>query len=255
LTSGAPLGFHAGMTTRGRTVASRILVGVLLALACASASFAAPCECKQLPALEQELFEQEWLQREFYEYALGNKTPPRPTGDQTGAEALAGQVLASFRAWLHSPAGSGGSRGGAPELGTSWGKCELVAYRDAGRGRKPRYQEIPFDEKKFRNKNCDELANYLITHEQKHVDQCKKYGDSTRVDINGWMDYAAFDAEAYGAGIKNLRKSIAELAKKCGWHGSTNPTKKNPVTGEDVDVVPTMEEAKAIANALGAGAK
>ena len=65
------------------------------------------------------------------------------------------------------------------------------------------------------------------------------------------MDYAAFDVEAYGVGIKQLRKSIAELARKCGWAGSTNETKKNPVRDQEVDVVPTLEEAKALAKALG----
>lgn len=248
-----------GMTTRGRALAG-VLASLVIGLSTASSISAAPCGCKKLPALEQELFEQEWLQREFHEYALGKKSPPMPSSEQTPSDALAAQVLSDFKAWESSPAGGRRGRGGAPELGTSWGNCSLVAYqavwvKDEKGKKKLKYEEIPFDEDKYRKKNCSELADYLIAHEQAHVDQCKKYPESSGFDINNWRDYSAFDVEAYGAGVKNLRKAIAELAKQCGWQGSTNATKTNPEDRQEVDVVPTMAEAKALARALGKGKK
>jgi hypothetical protein len=174
---------------------------------------------------------------------------------------MAAQVLIDFKAFKRSPAGGRRGRTGKPELGTSWQDCSLVAYKAVWvkEGKPPKsklkYEEIPFDEDKYREKNCTELADYLIAHEQKHVDQCTKNAQSGSRDINSWRDYSSWDVEAYGAGIKNLRKAIAKLASDCGWQGSTNATKKNPEDGEEVDVVPTMKEAKALAKALGKGKK
>lgn len=233
------------MTAARARAWSLLLIG--LALFSPAASFAAkgPCQCKDLPAMEQELFEQEWLQREFYEYLIGNKPPPTAGPNQTSAGALSNQVTQSFNQWRRSAAGGGGQGSGGAALGMSWAKCSLVSYN----GKK----EVPFDEPRLRAQNCQEVADFLIAHEQKHVDQCKAL--SIRQNPSSWMDYAAFDVEAYGAGIKALRKSIAELAKKCGWAGSTNETKKNAIDGQEVDVVPTMQEAKELAKALKGGSK
>jgi hypothetical protein len=229
----------------------------LLALALGSESESAepksverknPCKCKDLPRMEQELFEQEWLQREFYDYLIEKKTPPKPAPGQTAARALSGQVITDFKNWRGSPAG-GGRRGGGAALGMSWAKCELVSYKKG--------KEVPFDEEKLRVRSCDEVADYLIAHERKHVEQCKRLHDPAtplRRDPNTWMDYAHFDVDAYGEGIKHLRKSIAEVARTCGWAGSTNPTKKI-VREQEVDVVPTMAEARRLAKALAAGKK
>ncbi len=232
------------MTAARARAWSLLLIG--FALFSPAAGFAAkgPCQCKDLPAMEQELFEQEWLQREFYEYLLGNKSPPTPGPKQTSARALSNQVTRAFNQWRRSAAGGGGQGGGGAALGMSWATCSLVSYK----GKK----EVPFDEPKLRAQNCKEVADFLIAHEQKHVDQCNKFTASKnlRQNPNSWMDYAAFDVEAYGAGIQELRKSIAELAKKCGWAGSTHATKKNAIDGQEVDVVPTLQEAKALAKAL-----
>lgn len=229
-----------------------LLGGLLLSLLPAGhAAAGSSCNrCRDLPALERELFEQEWLQHEFHEYALGNKRPPPPAPDKSWSDSLAAQVLADFQSWLRSPAGAGGSKSAAPELGTNWKDCSLAGYRAVRKGKKVEYEEIPFEEKKYRKKHCPALADYLIAHEQKHVDQCKKYRDSTRVDLGNFMDYAAFDTEAYGAGIRNLRSSIAKLAKECGWQGSTQETKQNPEDREQEDVVPTLKEARELAKSL-----
>jgi hypothetical protein len=212
-----------------------VALGIIIALA-APALAAPPCNrCRDLPKLEKELFEQEWLQHEFHQYALGDKTPPAgDPGDTAGA--MRDQVLADFNAWMKSSAGGGKGGNGGPALATDWSDCKLVKTK-----------KVPFDEKKFREQNCKEVADFLIAHENKHVEQCKKYKGSSRFDLSYYMDYAAMDTEAYGTGIRNLRTSIANLAKKCGWEGSNHDTKKSPEDHQDEDVVPTKKQADELA--------
>ena len=64
-----------------------ILFALGLALAFPVAAQAAtPCDdCKHLPKLEKELFEQEWLQHEFHEYARGLKSPVTSDRSNTAA--------------------------------------------------------------------------------------------------------------------------------------------------------------------------
>jgi hypothetical protein len=217
-----------------------LVLGV--ALAFVSQAHAAPrCDrCKDLPKLEKELFEQEYLQHEFREWALGNRRL-RPNGDpKDTAGTMRDQVIESFNAWLKTPAGGGKGGNGRPELGTDWSNCTLVLYVT-------KTKTVPFDEKKYREQECKEIADYLLAHENKHVEQCKKNQATAVLDVSYYMDYAAIDSEAYGAGIRDLRKTIAKLAKECGWQGSTNETKKNPDDGLDEDVVPTKKEAAELA--------
>lgn len=219
----------------------KFLAVLAFLLALTSPALAAPptCDkCKDLPRLERELFEQEWLQREFHEYARYGKALPAGGAPGDSADAMVRQVTSDFNAWLKSPAGGGGGRDGAAELGTDWKDCKLVMYVDRGK------KTVPFDEKKYREKNCAPLADYLLAHENKHVEQCKAHKGA---DLSYYANYAAFDTEAYGTGIRNLRASIAALAKKCGWEGSTRPTKKNPEDGKDEDVVPTLKRANELA--------
>jgi hypothetical protein len=262
---------RVGNGARARRAARALALLVVAALAAPLAGAApkpkpkGPCQCKDLPAMEQELFEQEWLQREFYEYALGNKAPPPPHGKDTTADSLKAQVLSDFIAWRKSPAGGRTRRGGgAPALGVNWGKCQIVTLRvvsevNPDTKKKERVvKERPFDEPEFRSHNCQEVADAFILHEQEHVKQCGKLHDPSRPlrqDPAHWLDSASFDVEAYGEFVKAMRKSIADLASRCGWQGSTNATKKNPVDQQDVDVVPTEEEAKRLASALAKGKK
>jgi hypothetical protein len=252
-----------GIGARARRAARALAPLVVAALAAPLAGAApkpkGPCQCKDLPAMEQELFEQEWLQREFYEYALGNKAPPPPQGKQTTADSLKAQVLSDFIAWRKSPAGGRTRRGGAaPALGVNWGKCEIVTLQLVKQNKQSAVKERPFDEPEFRSHNCQEVADAFILHEQEHVKQCTKLHDPSRPlrrDPGHWLDSASFDVEAYGEFVKAMRKSIADLASRCGWQGSTNATKKNPVDQQDVDVVPTEEEARRLARALAKGKK
>ena len=203
-------------------------------------------------------------------YAQGKKAPPPPEGQDTWADSLNQQVLLGFKAWKKSPAGGRRSRGrAAPALGVKWGQCTIVTLKQVWVTEPPKkgekkgqrklvVEEKPFDEPDFRSRNCNEVADAFITHEQKHVEQCQKLHDPSRLlrqDPNPWRDASGFDADAYGAFVKALRKSIADLARRCGWQGSTNETKQNPVDRETVDVVPTLKEAKQLAKALAKGKK
>jgi hypothetical protein len=212
-----------------------LALGIVIALA--APAFAAPIcnRCGDLPKLEKELSEQEWLQHEFHQYALGNKWPRGGDSGDT-AQAMRDQVIADMNAWLKSPAGGAKESNPGPALATDWSDCTLVKTK-----------KVPFDEKKFREQNCKEFADYLIAHENKHVEQCKKYPSSSGFDLFYYMNYAAMDTEAYGTGIRNLRTSMANLAKKCGWEGSNHNTKKNPEDHQEEDVVPTKKQADELA--------
>lgn len=216
-----------------------LAIGIVLMLAGPALAAPPSCSrCKDLPKLEKELFQQEWLQHEFHEYALGNKWPSGGAPGDT-AKAMRDQVLADFNAWLGTAAGGGSKGNGHAALGTNWGDCTLVTYVTDK-------TTAPFDEKKFREKTCKEEADFLLAHENRHIEQCKKSGS----EISYYMDYAAQDTQAYGTGIRNLRTSIADLAKKCGWQGSTSSTKNNPDDRQKEDVVPTKKEADDIARRM-----
>src|SRR4051794_28091281 len=95
---------------------------LITALLAPSLAKAATCDkCSDLPKLEKELFEQEWLQDQFRQYAeyKSHVTPTAEEKKYQGADvaALQREVTAAFNKWLKSPAGGGGGVGGA-ELGT-----------------------------------------------------------------------------------------------------------------------------------------
>lgn len=224
------------------------------ALAAGKSSGPPRCDrCRDLPMLESQLFQQEFLRKAFQEY-VDWKVPSVPSGyDGTGRDFMVETITAQFNAYLNSPAGGGGGRGAA-ELGTDFDNCKLVFYVKDAKGKNvidpktKKEKTIPFDEKAYRAKNCKAIADYLLTHENQHVADCK----SQKRDISAWQVYAAYDVRAYAAGIANLRKSIAALASRCGWQGSTNKTKQDS-EGNEVDVVPTPDEVKKLAHALKKG--
>jgi hypothetical protein len=230
---------------------------VALATVLSTASvFAAPprCDrCEDLPMLENQLFQQEFLQKRFEDYVV-YKLPTLPKGyDGTAKDYMVEQIIAAFNAYLNSPAGGGGGVGSA-ELGTEYDSCKLVFYVKDAKGKNvidpntKKQKTIPFDEKAYREKNCKAIADYLLAHENQHVADCK----SEKRDISAWQVYAAADVRAYGAGIANLRKSIAKLASECGWQGSTRKTKDDR-QGNPVNVVPTPDQVKKLAQTLKKG--
>ncbi|HVO31484.1 MAG TPA: hypothetical protein VMV18_12130 [bacterium] len=211
------------------------------------ASAASCSDCKDLPRLEKELFEQEFLQQAFRQYANYEKNIPAKKGDETDVEALQRSVTADFNAWLHSPAG-GGNRNA--HGGAAWGTgrdCNLVIYLP-GKNKDGSPKTAPFDDaaqKKFRADNCDAITDYLLAHEAVHQKSCKDaldIFDDPRI-------YAADDVRAYGAGIRSLRKYIRTLAESCGWEGSTSETKTD-AAGNKEDVVPTMKRITSGKDAL-----
>jgi hypothetical protein len=211
--------------------------------------------CKDLPMLEEQFFQQEFLRKAFQEY-LDWKLPSIPKGsDASATQAMVDQITAAFTAFLNSPAGGGGGSGGA-ELGTDNDTCKLVYYVKGPDGKNiidpktKKEKTLPFDEKEYRKKNCAAIADYLLAHENQHVADCK----NDHKDLSQWQNYAAADVRAYANGIRNLRKSIAKLASKCGWQGSTRKTKQDS-QGEEAEVIPTMAEVKELAKALKKGGK
>lgn len=230
------------------------VVGLLALPTEAAAKKRAPTcnRCKDLPMLEQQLFQQEFLHDQFNDYVT-HKVPTKPPdfkGDGTGRDYMIATVIKAFNDYLNSPAG-GGSGVGQAELGTDFDNCKLVLYVKGKDGKNvidpktKKEKTLPFDEKDYRQKNCKPIADYLLAHENQHVADCK----SDPKDLSAWQNYAAYDVRAYAAGIKNLRSAIAQLAKECHWQGSNKNTKRmeNDV---EVDVVPTPDEMKQLAKAV-----
>jgi hypothetical protein len=256
------VGLHRSLTVLADAVGVALVVGLLWAPSPASAvpkkTPGAPprCDrCEDLPMLEEQFFQQEFLRNAFNEYLVW-KLPSIPKGsDVSATQAMVDRVTADFNAYLNSPAGGGGGVGGA-ELGTDNTNCKLVLYVKGPDGKNvidpvtKKEKTLPFNEQEYRKKNCAAISDYLLAHENQHVADCK----NDHKDLTQWRNYAAADVRAYANGIRNLRKSIANLARKCGWHGSTQKTKKDS-EGEDAVVIPTMAEAKALATTLKKGGK
>ena len=231
----------------------------------------APCNrCSDLPKLTKELNEQQKLREEFQKY-VDYKLPPYakdPKNDPGATRRMRDDVEAIFTAWLNSPAGGGGGFGQA-EMGTDVDSCKLVRYpKDAdGKNLKDKKgNDIVCEVTKadIKEMYCPAVADMILTHEGQHQTDCQNNKKSSqKVDLADWRNYAAFDVRGYTAGIANLRKSIAALAKskQCGWKGSTNQTKKMPMppapgtndkkTDIDVDVIPTPQEIDTLAKTLG----
>jgi hypothetical protein len=231
----------------------------------------APCNrCSDLPKLTKELNEQQKLRDEFQKY-VDYKLPPYakdPKNDPGATRRMRDDVEAIFTVWLNSPAGGGGGFGQA-EMGTDVDSCKLVRYpKDAdGKNLKDKKgNDIVCEVTKadIKEMYCPAVADMILTHEGQHQTDCQNNKKSSqKVDLADWRNYAAFDVRGYTAGIANLRKSIAALAKskQCGWKGSTNQTKKMPMppapgtndkkTDIDVDVIPTPQEIDTLAKTLG----
>jgi hypothetical protein len=246
-----------------------------------------PCDsCEALPALEEQLFQQEFLKREFEKYGNKEKFPVPPDGytrvtktpqglvvSGTATEYMVEQITSSFQSYLDSPAGGGSEGVAQAELGTDTDTCGLVLYVKGpdgknvkGKDGKPVTQ--PFDEKKYREQlNCDPIADFVLAHERQHISDCS--GESlgavgaargAGIQPGDWSGFATYDARGYEAGIRNLRDAIAKLASECGWQGSTTPetergkTVPTPEQAQNLTqnkrAVPTAEQIKSVAGAL-----
>ena len=229
-----------------------------------------PCNrCSDLPRLNKELSEQQFVRDKFQEF-IDWRLPPiaKPTDDdkkkKMGPTALMVDFInAEFSQYLHSPGGGGGH--GRATLGTDLANCGLVLYPTDDKGDNLTDKDgneitCPTNKDEVKAMYCPAVADMMLTHEGQHQIDCRNNKKSSQpIDLSEWRNYAAYDVRGYTAGIANLRKSIAELSKKCGWKGSTNKTKKMPLppsgndkrTDTDVDVIPTPQEIDGLAKTLG----
>lgn len=233
------------MTPRGLVRAALAATLVLLPLA---ADAATPrCDrCSDLPLLENELFEQEFLLQEFQK--LLNNVP------YDNVEQIQAAMQQKLDQWKSSPAGGGrGSSGGTshPSMGLDLNDCQLTEYvkttttLPGGKRKtewKPRKGDPKQIEDRYRKAVCKEIADFVMAHENTHKAQCDAAGGN--VDFNNMFTFAQMDVEAYAAGIQSLRDSISNLARQCGWQGSSRSTKK--VGGKDMPVVPTPADIATI---------
>jgi hypothetical protein len=202
--------------------------------------------CDELPAMERELFEQEFLQDRFKKYLDGDIIPEpqrRPNTDkgefvfESMVDAIArdaGEALTR-----HNASEAGGGRAGAARgaAGTD-AACEVYVLHGE--------KKTPYNDKVFRETHPCWETEFVLAHEAQHVSHCKK-----GLKIVEQHDlYSASDVVAYGAGIRKLRALIAETATRCGWKGSTRKTKPNPVDRKEQMVVPTPADVKEILDAL-----
>jgi hypothetical protein len=229
-----------------------------------------PCNrCSDLPKLNRELAQQMFLRDKFQEF-IDWRLPPIAKDpkdkDKSAGQMMRDWVTARFNEYLNSPEGGGGGFG-QPEMGTDIETCKLVSYPkdDQGKNLKDKAGNditCPVSKDDIKSMYCPAVADMILTHEGQHQTDCKNNKKSSQpVDLADWRNYAAYDVRGYQAGIANLRKSIAALAKskQCGWKGSTKPTKKLPMppVGSDqkkdieVDVIPTPQEIDTLAKTLG----
>ncbi len=235
------------------------------------------CRCADLPALENDLFQQEYLQLRFREYDVHD-----PLGAYSaGIDDIQRNVRAKFDCYMElgttdtndpaftacfrttrqgqadQPATGGGKKSEVPaETDPSSSACKIRLNMPDG----TKLDLTAGNEKKWRDRAkspCKAVNDFLLAHERSHQQVCKQsWGGNTQTDYQKGDFFAADDARAYGAGIRQLRKSIAALAHQCGWEGSTAATRKSKdKEKQDVDVVPTPERARELATALKVVAK
>ena len=232
--------------------------------------------CQDLPKLEKEVFEQEFLANLFRQYWMYKGPKITPCPGQSLTSAMVNSVTAAFNAYLQSAAGGnkravapkaqdcgkgtkqqvvdpckkGNGPGASVPFETYGGTCETVVNepycdKDGHTQNKQDNVDSPEGKKYIESHYCKEIADYLLAHEAQHAADCKN-----KMDLSDWNNYAMSDAKAYLAGVRNLRSAVAKKAKDCGWEGSTNDTKKGP-DDQPMDTMPTMKQAQSLAKSLG----
>ena len=245
---------------------------VSLLLAPAAFAQERACSCSDLPRLENQLFEQEFLQRESRKY---DKTDPLNEGYYDAGSSTNFQNILSRCFDIYISTGntnctapqSNGEHGGsthdqstaqnnAPAAGTDVfsASCGLI---DVAHGGKP-MTASDYRNRKDQGSDCKIDNDFVLAHEAQHQKVCRKeWAAGHGKDYQNPSFFAADDAKAYGAGIKMLRKEIAQLSKDCGWEGSTNENRPDKNSKQDpkhpppdLPTVPTPDIAKQLANNL-----
>jgi polyhydroxyalkanoate synthesis regulator phasin len=243
------------------------LVPIGLALAGLAAGLAAQgprCDgCDSLPALEQELAEQQWLRNKFREYT--RQSDYQLTASDVGD--LQQRVTNAFNRQFGRGDGGSGGRTAQPAMGTRvWTKdCDLVFYvKDAagnnvpGPDGKPKVE--PYDRKKLAPFQCKEVLDFMEKHEQRHRDTCRKsWKGGTQADWQKVEFVATDEVKAYEAGINVLEKAIAKLKAQCQVAmsgGVPMPTGQALALGSDptnpAEIAKHRDSASRLANALAA---
>ena len=228
-----------------------LLPAALLLLLSPAAHAAKPCTCTDLPALEQELRDQEWLRHAFEQYTpvSSYQLSAKDTKD------LQQRVKAKFDKYKASPAG-GGSGPGAASLGvdTNVRTCLLRMFDppDAQGNQTSK----PFVEATYEPASCELMRRFAIDHEKQHQKVCKaKWKDGTQDDYTDVAFFAADDVKAYEAGIATLRKGMEKLAARCGRQPSTRQVKNAPKDVPPPAPRPKLDDARKLSAALGKGKK
>jgi hypothetical protein len=221
---------------------NRILAGLVTttALIASAADAAAPCGCKDLPAMIKELNEQQFLQQLFTKWADYMPSEIVTTGD------LVDHATTEFNNAFYSHKGravAGTANGGHAAFGTDLesATCPIVRYLYDGKGNAKKNPDgtqmtEPVTEDTLQTKECDSLVKFAFAHERSHQATCLKL--VAEKDTWSWKNpvfFAHDDAKAYQAGIDVLREETKALAGKCGWNNST----KNRL--------PDLAEAKSLA--------
>ncbi len=203
-------------------------------------------DCKDLPKLYRELLEQEFLRNLFKSWVDQSYYPATVDTMQKYAAKQLGVAMKGNLYGVLAPQGGGGQGGGAaPAYGTDLTSkdCRLVEYltckKNAGQANEEEVQkQVPVTPDDVRARNCKPIADYVLAHEGRHQEQCRKQWQETKSDKFITVEYVAQDDyAAYEKGIAVLRDYIAKLAKDCGWSGSTNERKSDGTM-----TVPTPEE-------------
>lgn len=201
----------------------------------------------------QELMEQQWLQRDAQRIIDSNYYPISVSEFKNGLKRR-------FRKEFHLSDGTGkdGASGkceGGEAMATDLNSpgCGFVTYvRDENGCVKTKKNPAGEDEPETKPITPDQLkqqkclpeAEMMLAHEGVHQKSCKdlyKSGRQAEMDSVKW--FVENDRDAYKAGVKSLRKSIAELASKCGWQGSSHKFKP-----DGSRTVPTPDQINELSN-------
>lgn len=190
------------------------------------------CGCDQLPRIELEIAEQEYLQKLFSQWAAYMPATVLTTQNMRDrADTLFN--LTFYGAPVESPHATGS--GGGAAFGTLYDQpdCPLVRYVYDRKGRKvmvespdsqkehrqpPEYiqKTEPVTEDTYRSKECRALLHYGFVHELHHQKTCENNRDSgQQARWSNLTYYANEDAQAYAAGLKVLQEERARLRQKC----------------------------------------
>jgi hypothetical protein len=227
---------------------NRSLLLLLLALFAATAARAEASKCDQcsdLPRLYRELLDQEFLAEKFNSWV---KQSYYPRSISTVKRSAANALTAAARGSLYGvlkPSGSGGGPGAGPAYGTDLNNrnCGLREYappdpNDAGSDEDKEPPSSPTTPEKIRAKECKPVAEAVIVHEGVHQEWCRgAYRSGKTQVLESVEEFVKNDLAAYKEGVRSLRESIADLALRCRWGGSTNPVKP-----DGTKTVPTPDQ-------------